>query len=214
MDIAVQHGRVLSRCLQSFAGKWAAIQSCLPSELTEHCHYNRLVTNLKIKARTLELRVRGQSSSTHTRHRKPFPSKSQSNGTTLTAIGTNASIRSVKSRTNTTSSHGLSSSKCVAPNQSRNPGYLHWCDPESLDFVSGKEKEATILWVRLLLGKYGAERLPTLEHAFGTELREWEHCAGDLVGPSEFYFMPLLSHSFAHRSVSISISTYPSISLP
>lgn len=39
--------------------------------------------------------------------------------------------------------------------------------------------------IRSILGRYAAERLPPLNISFGVELREWERCAGPLVGPGK-----------------------------
>jgi hypothetical protein len=45
-----------------------------------------------------------------------------------------------------------------------------------------KEKAAGSLWVRVLLGRLASERLPPTEESFGSEIRDWRRCAGDLVG--------------------------------
>lgn len=39
--------------------------------------------------------------------------------------------------------------------------------------------------IRSILGKYAAERLPPLDESFQGELREWERCAGSLIGPGK-----------------------------
>jgi hypothetical protein len=48
-----------------------------------------------------------------------------------------------------------------------------------------EEKAAGSLWVRVLLGRLASERLPPTEESFGSEIRDWRQCAGDLVGLGE-----------------------------
>lgn len=51
IELAVVNSRILSHCLSHYRRQWAAITTCLPSTITSHSHYQKLITSLKAKAR-------------------------------------------------------------------------------------------------------------------------------------------------------------------
>ena len=51
IELAVANSRILSHCLSHYRRQWAAITTCLPSTITSHSHYQKLISSLKVKAR-------------------------------------------------------------------------------------------------------------------------------------------------------------------
>jgi hypothetical protein len=51
IELAVANRRILSHCLDHYRRQWAAITTCLPSTITSHSHYQKLISSLKAKAR-------------------------------------------------------------------------------------------------------------------------------------------------------------------
>lgn len=51
IELAVANSRILSHCLDHYRRQWTAITTCLPSTITSHSHYQKLITSLKTKAR-------------------------------------------------------------------------------------------------------------------------------------------------------------------
>ena len=51
IEVAIANSRILSYCLNQYKRQWSSITACLPSSITAHSHYNKLLSSLKSKAR-------------------------------------------------------------------------------------------------------------------------------------------------------------------
>jgi hypothetical protein len=228
IELAVANRRILSHCLDHYRRQWAAITTCLPSIITSHSHYQKLITSLKTKARRPQRqhdsRKVQQEYNPQLENRNENETENENSDINITDCTSYVSSRRSRGRRKLGSvsekaKHGFINRKakksisipeltlsnnlceygqsCLLTDgliSSNFSNYQHQLN-ESMGNLQHKmnyslhnesedeEKAVAMLWVKQLLGKY--ERLVPLDEAFGKELREWEECAGALVGAGQ-----------------------------
>lgn len=184
------HIVILNRCLVEHPRQWSVITECLPDEITSHSHYRRLISSLKAL-----------------RNRQPNKAKKSNQFDRIFRIHSDSTTRLGRKKGRLLRSRRAAKSEKGNPSNLINPLNATLGD-KSGDRRSQRkihkkkisnrrtvierdqhhdrlEREEVLTQIQALLGKHAAERLSPLGISLGKELRDWEKCAGPLVGPGE-----------------------------
>ena len=201
LALAHNHSDVLHQCLVDHPWKWKTIKACLPSALPLHDHFAKFMIAIRKHAYATTNDTTNSTDMNDTNNnttgwssmiRICFPINSNTS-----AVATKQAEVAHRKTSQKKGKRLLSLKKRLlkAASNNRDHGVLQQIHSDDEDVTEGNVPSTISVTFAAIdcLGKHASEKLSPLGVAFGRELRDFEKCAGDLVGTTRFGMMTLRS---------------------